>query len=154
MTSPREAGGRKQEAGIRRQEGKRAGGQEAGSRRQEAGTHYSAARSNALERPYYPTKKEPSREKISGEREGRRRAGQEKSLLFLLALLSIGWRKLVLPPGEFGFSQIPESLRLLNSGSFVPLDFCLFLSSMHLLHLMGEAGPSRVLETHLTMCDK
>ena len=24
---------------------------------------------------------------------------------------------------------------------------------MHLLHLMGEAGPSRVLETPLTMCE-
>ena len=57
-------------------------------------------------------------------------------------------------PWRVWFSQIPESLRLLNSGSFFPLDFCLFLSSMHLLHLMGEAGPSRVLETHLTMCDK
>ena len=29
-----------------------------------------------------------------------------------------------------------------------------FLSSMHLLRLMGEAGPCRVLETHLMMCDK
>ena len=60
---------------------------------------------------------------------------------------------LLLGPWGVCFPQMPESLRLLNSGSFFPLDFCLFLSSMHLLHLMGEAGPARVLETPLTMCE-
>ena len=59
----------------------------------------------------------------------------------------------VLAPGEFGFSLSPFQFFSWICSSFF-LDLFLFLSSLHLLHWMGEVGPARVLETHLTMCKK